>query len=204
LAQENQSFFMPSDETKNRRSDLKWCEGIRFTEEPRSTKKDDTGPRWRQTRLRFTGVYCSGIVSGMGWGIMILAYPLHCECIQAFPLPLAIGIAFACEAIGHEFGRQSQRDRREGRLVVVEPDQTKWTWRDRVRSWLLGEYCAGIISGIGLAVVVLICTPANLLDGHRWVLAIAIGLAMIVIGSGMNRYLERRQNDADRPQISHT
>jgi hypothetical protein len=193
---------MPSKEPTDRRSDLKWREGIRFTEEPIGTKKDDTRPNWRQTRLRFTGVYCSGIVSGMGWGIMILAYPLHCECIQAFPLPLTVGIALACEVVGHEFGRQSQRDRREGRLVVVERDQTKWTWRDHVRSWLLGEYCAGIILGIGLAVAELICTPASLLEGHRWLFAVMLGLALVILGSGMNCHCQKQQAAADRSQTT--
>jgi hypothetical protein len=201
--QGDRGFFMPSKETTDRKSDLKWCEGICLAEDSSGTSKHDAAPSWRQTRLRFTGVYCSGIVSGMGWGIMFLAWPMHLECVRSSVIVIGI-VACAFEAIGHEFGRQSQRDWREGRFVVVEPDQTKWTWRDRARLWLMGEYCAGIISGIGLGIVVLICMPADLLGDHRWVLAVMLGLALVILGSGMSRFFAERQTDADHRQIKHT
>jgi hypothetical protein len=211
---------MPVDENKEYKSDLKWCRGVRFTGESRQeNKKDDTDPRryqrcirfagesgednwkdeivpkWHQDRLRFTGEYCSGMVSGLGWGITILAYPMHFECVRDFT-PL-IGVAGGIVGhIGAEFGRRSQRDRREGRVVNAETDKTKWTRHDCIRLWLLGEYFAGIILGIALGIVVLICVPTNLLMGFRWIVAMICGFALIVIGSSV-RHDIRQQRAVD-------
>lgn len=184
---------MPGEENKDHKTGLKWCQGVRFTgESGQQHKKHETEPKWCQRRVRFTGEYCSGIVSGLGWGIMISAYPMHFECVRSFDffIGLAAGLI---HCVGVEFGCQSQRDRREGRIVYTEADETKRMWRDGSRLWLMGEYFAGIITGFGLGIIVLICLPANLVVGFRWTLAVIAGFVLLVIGSSIHRDIRQQR-----------
>jgi hypothetical protein len=168
------------------RSDLKWCRAVHFTDETVAAKDDVAEPRRYQHRLRFTREYCAGIVSGIGLGAAILAYPMQFEAVRLFPLAiLSIGLFVA---IGAEFGRLSQRDKREGRNSTTDADEQR---RHGLRNLLTSEYFAGICLGIGFCIASLTGVPRDSLAGVGWLFAALSGLALIAIGYIMRLRLRR-------------
>jgi hypothetical protein len=159
------------------RSDLKWCRAVHFTDETVAAKDDVAEPRRYQHRLRFTREYCAGIVSGIGLGAAILAYPMQFEAVRLFPLAILSIVLFV--GIGAEFGRLSQRDKREGRNSTAEADERK---RHRLRNFVMGEYFAGNSLGIGLGIATLTGIPSDSLTGVGWIFAALSGFALIAIG----------------------
>jgi len=184
---------MAGEEDKEDKTEPKWYQGgVRFTGEYCSGKEDETEPKWYQVRIRFTGEYCSGIVSGLGLGIAVLAYPMHYEYVRDFSALISVA-ALMIWHIGVEFGRQSQRDLREGHIMNTETDGMKRKGYYLRHPELTGEYFAGVIAGFALGIVVLICVSRDCLMGFGWMLAMICGFVLIAIGSSMHRHIRQQR-----------
>jgi hypothetical protein len=190
---------MAGNEDKANRSDLKWCQGIRFTGEDciAKDKMDDVKSEWFPNRVRFTGEYCNGIVSGLGVGVAMFAYLLHFQCVQSFSFLIGTAGAFI-GGVSAEFVRLSQREQRGRREADTDRAGMKPKWYHLRRDELTGEYVGGMISGFGVGAAVMAGVCVNHMLNPGWTLAMVFGLMLAAIGSSIHRHMQpQRTQDSD-------
>jgi hypothetical protein len=75
----------------------------------------------------------------------------------------------------------------------TDTKRTRLKWYHPYRLGLTGEYCAGILGGFGLGLVVMALLARDFLAGSGWGLVIIPGFAMIALGSGIQHHILQRR-----------
>ena len=75
----------------------------------------------------------------------------------------------------------------------AETKKTNLKWYHLRRLGLTGEYCAGILGGFGLGMVLMAYATRDYLIGSGWTLVVIPGFAMIALGSGIQRHIQQQR-----------